>query len=525
MRTPFDEPPIRGTCAVEVTLRNGSGRDGRWDLALESNDAYWWSATTRTTVAVEKGATRTFLLIGALTGRAAGWATHPTSSAYLSVSGPGVGPAKVDVCYRQLALNVTTAGTAVESASFAISASLAQARWEAMESQLRASSQAMAGSRFQPADLPADARAYAGFALIFLRGEEWTALPADRREAIEDWTALGGTLCLVGPPDAETRRGLGSIRSWPETGDADHDRDEVVRRIVATPAHDPRFASINEDGMWELPGRLADPGSHEGWVFVVLLAVTAVIGPVNLFWLARGRHRHRVYWTTPLLASAASLVMLAMILLRDGVGGEGYRFTTVAVVPQSHRAAIVQEQVARTGLLLGTGFEGREPLLGWPLPFMSSTQMVVSPLNVETAGNGHGGWFRSRTLQAHYLETVRPTRARVQVHFGPTVEAISSIEDTLDDLFVVDGAGTGWTAPHVPAGRRVTLGRAGDVSAWLGKDLGGAGPVNRRRLAPLLEARGYFFARTRRGAPIETLPSIRWKESASLYVGPVEPLQ
>ena len=76
---------------------------------------------------------------------------------------------------------------------------------------------------------------------------------------------------------------------------------------------------------------------------VVLLAVGTVIGPLNLFWLARGRHRHRVYWTTPLLAAGVAMVMLGMIVLRDGVGGDGYRWTTVAVMIALTLAMVVMQ--------------------------------------------------------------------------------------------------------------------------------------------------------------------------------------
>jgi hypothetical protein len=525
LRTPFEEPPLRGACTVEVTLRNGSGRDGRWELALHSDDAYWWTASTQATVSVAAGATRTFVLVGALTGRPGGWGAHPTSSAYLGVRGPGVSRQRVNVCHRQLTLVGPPAGSPAESSSFAMSASLARVLWDPMDAEMKARSEAMAGSRFEPADLPADARSYAGFANIFLRGEEWTSLPADRREAVLDWVALGGTLCLLGPPAEQRRLGLGWVRSWPVAAEPAADVRQALQEIASVPAADPRFASLGpQEGQWTLPGRLARPESHHGAVFVVLLTVSAVIGPLNLFWLARGRHRHRVYWTTPLLASAAAAVMMVMILLRDGVGGEGYRWTTVAVMPGSHRAAVVQEQVSRTGLLLSTGFEAREPMMGWPLSYHEGTEAVQSPMNQQSSGPRQGGWFSSRTLQAHYLETIRPTRARVQVHFGSRVEAVSSIEDTLDGLLVVDDAGRGWYAPSAAAGQRVVLEPAGDVAGWLDDRLQEAGPVNRRHLQKLRDARGYFFARARRGAPIETLDSIRWKESGFLYLGPVEPL-
>ncbi|HET9316709.1 MAG TPA: hypothetical protein VFQ51_14030, partial [Vicinamibacteria bacterium] len=273
-----------------------------------------------------------------------------------------------------------------------------------------------------------------------------------------------------------------------------------------------------------LPGLVSHPEPPVGLAFSFLVAVALLSGPVNLFWFARGRARHRVYWTTPLLSAAAAFAIWALILVKDGTGGAGYRWTVLAVRPDVHRAAVVQEQVARTGLLFGSVFRAVDPVRLVPLDVERTWSMGVSLPRREIAGDAYSGWFRSRALEAHYLETVRPTRGRVEVTRGGRPQAVSSLEGALDRLYVVDDNGAAWVAHEVTAGRRVTLEPASDYDAWFGNILASGGPSGRRRLQGLQKLPGYFYATAPAGPAIESLASIRWTQDQLLYVGPVEDL-
>jgi hypothetical protein len=516
LRTPFEEGTPPGACTTEVTIRNDSRRAGVWEATLETRSAYGALQTTRQTMPVEAKATRTFLLVGLMDGT--GW-SHST----LQIDGPGVAPEPLRPCDR---IWQVPAGSshAQPSAPFAMSQSLAGGIWDALEQSFGEHSRTRAGLRFDPAGLPGDARAYAGLALVFMRQDEWTALPAGTREAVQDWVALGGRLWLLGPESSETRMGFGLVSTSPLPAGALAHPPEIARRVLDTPGGELDLAMYERYGPWSLPGLMIDPVPPRGLIFSFLLAVALVSGPLNLFWFARGRWRHRVYWTTPLLSAAAALAMGAFILAKDGTGGAGVRWTAVAVRPDAHRAAIVQEQAARTGLLLGSGFRSPDPLRIVPLALDRDWSRGLSSATRVTSGNAWSGWFRSRTLEMHYLETVRPTRARVEVTRGTPLQAVSSIEGVLERLYVVDANGGVWGASAVPAGQRVTLARADDYDAWFADIVASGGPAGRRRLEALNKIPGYFYASGPGAATIETLPAIRWTQKHLLYAGPVQAL-
>ena len=65
--------------------------------------------------------------------------------------------------------------------------------------------------------------------------------------------------------------------------------------------------------------------------FILVFAV--LVGPVNLFWLADASRRHRLFWSTPLISVAASLLLVGVIALQDGFGGSGERVMATLLVP------------------------------------------------------------------------------------------------------------------------------------------------------------------------------------------------
>ena len=519
---PFDDSAPPGACTVEVTIRNDSGHDGAWDVTLDSRAGFASSQSSRHSLSVEAGSSRTFVLVGlGSEGRFWGAST-------LSILGPGVSGVPVPTCRRTWSSGTSVSGGPLTpSAPFAMSRSVAGGIWDALEQHLQAASHEATGSRFAPADLPADARSYAGLALVYLRQDEWAALPAGVREAIEDWVGLGGRLWLLGPPASDRPVGFGRVSSGPLLAGGRVDWQAIGRQVLEAPAGDFADERAAAYGPWALPGRLGERKPQRGLLSGFLVTFALLIGPVNLFWFARGRFRHRVYWTTPLLSGLAALALGAIILARDGTGGAGFRVTAVAIRPDVHRSSIVQEQVARTGLLLDGVFRSPDRLRVVPLPLDPTRMVMLTPARIVTAGDVHSGWFRSRSLDAHYLETTRPTRGRVEVTRGAgPLEAVSSLEGVLEDLFVRDGDQVVWHARGVRPGERVRLSQAGatDLGAWFGVVLAGMGPAGQRRLAGVMDVPGNFYATATGGPALETLASIRWTQDRLVYLGPTEPL-
>jgi hypothetical protein len=140
-----------------------------------------------------------------------------------------------------------------------------------------------------------------------------------------------------------------------------------------------------------------------------------------------------------------------------------------------------------------------------------------------------GDWFSSRSVQAHLLETVRPSRAAVEV-FTPAVageppSVLSNVESSLQMLFIVDENKAVWQAEDIGTGEKKVMKASSraQLDAWLRDGPGKyAGPVIGAALSNLSQQTGCLFAEASdaRKIAVPTLSSIRWKDDFALIAGP-----
>lgn len=355
-----------------------------------------------------------------------------------------------------------------------------------------------------PARWPADWRVWSPFGVVALGADEYAALDSGRRAALRDWMALGGRLVLeptgagAGPGSTEPV-GLGNLTIWDGNLQAIHDvrttsqtysqrtrispppapgsglptfTTSVMTRSFPEPFETiPEFApAAPRIAPWTGRYQLLAESDFGLWaternpiaLVVGLLVFALVVGPVNFFVFAPPGRRHRLFVTVPALSLLATLCLAATIVFGDGFGGRGVRPALVLLLPGQNRAAVFQEQISRTGVLLGAGFSLPadtavcEPETGnGDRPRGGGPQLVRADTAVR------GDWFRSRMTQTQQFWRITPTRARVELVGGgqdraaPVVQ--SSVTTTLHDFVYVDAAGTAWKADLLPPGQRVTL--------------------------------------------------------------------
>lgn len=390
---------------------------------------------------------------------------------------------------------------------------------------------------FEPAQPLGDWRIWSPFARVVIRSGEFASLDAANRVALRNWVALGGVLYLVSDdarPGGTEYFGAGSIV---RLGGLEDGRDAGL------------FSSAGLQG-----GTLAQPSSDElsqertklsvklpgnsgagDWLAYFFIIFALVIAPVNLFALAPARRRHRLFFTVPAISFAAVVLLGTIILVQDGFGGRGARRALVVLLPGDNQAAIFQEQVSRTGMLLGSQFPLANDVLCAQLP-IDGNAANTGGINLQRGdGRASGEWFRSRAGQAQHLRRLTPTRARVErvgvaPDGGPVVQ--SSVGTTLRDFLYVDEAGQAWGAATVAPGTRVNLTRVADADVAFKKQVEEFaevssvhfGQVTRASATPSGLARGRFVARSDDSelAPIPTLDAIRWEDSTVLVTGVLE---
>jgi hypothetical protein len=384
---------------------------------------------------------------------------------------------------------------------------------------------------FEPADAPADWRGWSPYARVVLRESEYVALTPAAAAALRQWVALGGELYLfsdtAGPARARAS-GAGRIVTLAPDGGGLFERRTLVGATPALPFTGD--LSLQKGALADAVPPAAGPSD---WLVYFFIAFALVIGPVNLFGLAPGRRRYRLFLTVPLISLSAVAVLFGAIWLQDGLGGTGARRALVVLLPGEAQAAVFQEQLSRTGLLLRTAFPLPDDAVCAHVAAEDINRQAARPLVFRRDdGVASGDWFRARARQGQHLRRIVPTRARIeQVGRAPDGAPIvqSSVGAALRDLRFYDAQGDQWSAARVEPGARVTLVRqtgARDFVA-VADEIGAAGSflfrdIVRRSAPPFAPGGFVALADALDLAPIPTLGSIRWKDSAVLVTGVVE---
>jgi len=412
-------------------------------------------------------------------------------------------------------------------------------------------------ARFEPTRMPEDWRAYVGYDFLVLTDQDWTKISPGSRNGIQQWVRLGGRVVIyrIGgtgsfnslgidgePVGAQMPYGYGAFSL--ATVKADSGMKLPAKQTVS------RFTSKTKTGRsqrlsmikdfsnaWPLHVAFGQQKFSYALFIVVLIAFGVLVGPVNLFVFAKSGQRHKLFITTPIISLATSALLILLILAKDGVGGRGMRAVLMEVVPgqSENRAYIIQEQVSRTGVLVGGSFDLMEDSAITPVPIESSAWARLSP------GMGGGGmrytakfrdgklgvtgdWFQSRSEQAQLIQAVVPTRGRIEIKNATGAPVFNStFEFPIKSLYYKDRSDGYWLASNLEAGNSVK-GTPIDKAAYqIGCDTEGVKLALRQRTA-LLKASarpGHFVAIADEALAVDTFDSIDWIATETILTGPI----
>lgn len=520
IRSPFDYIPSSGFAPVRVKISNGLARRGTWDIAVTANATYDRSRTIEShyRATVEARAEREFEFCVPIP-------TLTESSYYpgieFQVSGPGVGERRNwSPGFRG---GYFSSG---QGPCIALCGRLGSS-WQDLQKEINRVKFNCTGASVDLTLAPEDYRGWLGYDAVWIYESEWTALSDAQRGALQAWARLGGRLTLYREseaalpslPSSDSLCGWGAIRSVPQ-------KEFSVRALAGDlPGIHSRAVSANRgyDVSWKLRGPVPPIDVPGVLITVFVILFTIIAGPVNLLVAARRRRHMQLFWTTPLISVVFSVALIALIFLRDGVGGYGRRMSISFLDPAGHSAAILQEQVSRTGVLLGQEFTSDAAFVGL-LNVDDHFKKRGAVLSATDKRFG-GQWFSSRSVQAHVLLGQVPSRERVAVIAGQgqAPVAVSQLETPVDALYYIDAAGQAWCAEgRLASGERRTLKRADqDFGPWWAKMTEPGGSlINSARSSA--RHNGWFYAVAAGGAnaPLGSLASIRWRDDIVLYCGP-----
>jgi hypothetical protein len=519
----YENIPPQGFLPLRVEIKNFSGARRAWQFRTVHSQFGTRSMQFIASLAVDAGGERAFELLVPV----APWSLTSArfSNLLIDVSGYAVANGT---------LTEHSSGSGLTPTPFlGMGEALAVKEWGPLRERLEKShSLSLDGSAVDPRFVPGDWRGLAGFEILVFADSEWREIPASQRNAIQDWVIQGGKLVVsrsAGGDAADLPMagalGIGEVVHWVPGEDF---QDSMIQGLLGR--QNPAMGSALQHYTWQWPLALS-MGRPEPPVFLIMSFVVGfalVIGPLNLLAFAPQGQRHRLFWTTPAIALAASVLIGMFIVLSEGFGGRGDRFGILLNLPQLHKSAIWQEQVSRTGVLTSGAFALSEPSLILPIGLRDSPGAFSSTQQGKTylldGSTWSGSWFRSRSTQAQILTAVLPTRSQIHLVTSPgsAPSAVSSFEGNLAEFWYFDDDGIAWRTRNLRPGEKQSLERAEypEFEAWWKDALRPTGFITRDRAQAFAkDKKGKFFASTAKLRPIASLDAIRWKDFGGLILG------
>ena len=504
----FSSTPQGGAVPMEIEIRNNRNERGEWFFTFNSGQPWQRQGLQfDASFKVEPKTTRRFpLVVPAFT------SNQYSGTMQVNVIGPG--------CSAQSSQfpQPSRGSTSTPTPFLALSESLHNDLWGKLDAEIKTRSKEIYGTKADISLLPADWRALASVTALGLRDSEWDKLSAAQRESIKNWVATGGELMIFAEQGQNERKplGLGIMgRVVPVVGKSLEahaaDRLEACSKDILEPILQP------DPNASERPTWLSKVRINVILLSLVMLAFAILVGPYNFMVLAKEGRRHRLFFTTPALSVAATLILLLAIYLQDGVGGKGLRTVLVHILPEENQSVVQQEQIFRTGMIVKRNFRIAEPVLMLP------TGNDHQSRNYEQSGQNFGGdWFTSRSLQSHLIQTIRPGRESITFFPGENgnpPEILSALPQPVDNLLVrKNGKSYAYDGTLQP-GNRVKLTPAATTGIEYIDHRTNA--FLKRSLGTIKRLPEYFLATSNnaQAVAIPTLGNIHWADDCVIFTG------
>ena len=398
-------------------------------------------------------------------------------------------------------------------------------------------------AKFSPKQLPDDWLAFSGYDSVLMTDTDWSNAAAGARNAIISWMTLGGQLVIystsnpslasLGIPQA-TSFGSCTIRPIPvdlklnptETLNLVSNLNPVKTRNTATTSD---FSSG-----WPLQAHFGSQGFRYTLFIAVLVIFGILVGPINLFVLAKSGQRHRLFFTTPLISLSTSLILIALIIFQDGFGGSGMRRVLMEVRPDAgqNAAFMHQEQISRTGIMTNARFTVDPACLFLPMPIAESRWARFTTnsdsrgsFNLQPGGgkmDANGDWWQSRSEHGHALSAVVATRGRIERGADSKV-LVSTFDFPIESLYFLDESNHWFHAESITTGKPFSLTPidAAKAKSAIAKERTAFSIRNRQLLERAENRPNHFIALTGQAPGINTHPGIRWQETRTVITGPI----
>ncbi|HKQ79660.1 MAG TPA: hypothetical protein VJ810_38560 [Blastocatellia bacterium] len=216
---------------------------------------------------------------------------------------------------------------------------------------------------------------YSGFDAVALTADELRAAPEPVRSALWRYAECGGSLLIIGVWEIPKRWQSRRVSIVEVVEENDSSKKISLTLSSKTQSYNVGFGQVTTidaanvksvlPGQWQaiklgwkgsrpVEGHYSDIPEINGifpvmdrvgipvrGLFVLMLAFVVVIGPVNLFWLARRRKKIWMLWTVPAIALVTCLTITGFALLGEGVSATSRVEAFTILDESSHRASTI----------------------------------------------------------------------------------------------------------------------------------------------------------------------------------------
>jgi hypothetical protein len=223
----------------------------------------------------------------------------------------------------------------------------------------------------------------------------------------------------------------------------------------------------------------------------------------------------------------ASCLLIVIILLQDGVGGTGSRVGLLLMRPGQNAILALQEQISRTGVMLGTNYAFPESAYQAPINLHGQKERERT---LEWTPEGASGeWFANRSIQGHFLAELRPSRASVERQSGggdvrPTL--VSRINEPLREVYYFDESNRVWMTNQLLTGRPAELKKTTIKvfnKSWWHRHVKDSGVEAGGNIDAIKAVPGYVYGviDAKPGVWLPAHPAVEWKQEHMIVAGPV----
>jgi len=310
---------------------------------------------------------------------------------------------------------------------------------------------------------------YTSFDIIFITGAEWEVLRSSQRDALSTWVRCGGTLIFSETqpyteaswqPSLPPRlpfplayAGFGKmifIAAPSGTWDAATE-DFLFQQALESKSLwrkiDPLLAGASIDG---------EEGISIRGFFLLMISLAIVLGPLNLYVLARIRRRLWLLWTVPLISLLTSLGVFFYAFLSEGFSLRLTQETITFLDESGHRAESLTKAAIYATLTQDKGlhFEAESDIF----PYSRMGPRNWEQIDLTRDQHLAAGWVKAR-VRLNYLERKSaPRRERLVVSplDAATLSIVNGLGAPITDIFICDAAGQLFRAGRIEPGQRGT---------------------------------------------------------------------